>query len=141
MHTGEVDERGGCDQGIMFTRANRHPLEDECDGDSGSACGEWKQGMAVAPMEVVPLAQGGEIVRVDGAARIEKPVDYIDGPRAAGKEERDPWFEANAGCTRYGVSPYDCHRGCIKTGKMPQIQNARERPARLSTGYGLGLRD
>ena len=140
MHSGKVDERGGCDQGVMFLCCDRHQSDDNCDGDGASTGGKWEQGVAMAPMEVMPLTQCSEIVRVDGSARVEEAVDNIDGPRAAGKEERDPWFKVNAGRAGDRKSPYDRHRGCIKTGEMPQVENAGELPARLRMGYALGAR-
>jgi len=140
MHSGKVDERGGRDKGVMFPCCDRHPSDDECGGEDASTGGKREQGMAMAPVEEVPLAQCGEIVRVDGSARVEEAVDHVDGPRAAGKEERDPWFKANAGRPGDRKSPYDRHRGCIETGEMPQLENAGELPARLRMGYGLAVR-
>ena len=140
MHSGKVDERGGRDQGVMFSCCDRHQSDNECNGDGASTGGKWEQGMAMAPVEKVPLAQCGEMVRVDGSACVEEAVDHIDGPRAAGKEERDPWFKTNAGRAGDRESPDDRHRGCIETGEMPQLENAAELPVRLRMGYGLTVR-
>jgi len=136
VYSGEVGERRGGDDRVVFAGGRGHAVDDEHDhSDRGADRGREKV-LAMAPMEEMAIVQCCEITRVYSSASIKEPVKDVYGPRASRQQEQDPRFEMNVSASRDGESPDDRNRGCIETREMPQAQNPPGDTVQDRVGYG-----
>jgi hypothetical protein len=90
VHTGEIDEGGGGEDGVALARDGRHEVDDDACGGYGCNSGEWKQDVAVTPVEEMAVAEEVEILRAQGGAGIEKAVCDVDGPDGECEQDGNP---------------------------------------------------
>lgn len=119
VDAGEVRERRGRDYGVRFTDGERHEAKSKRGGDGCGTNGDGGEGVAIAPVEEVAIAQIVEHMGADCAASVEQAIADVDGPGAAAEQQRNPWFEMNAGSPGKCERPHDSDGGSIEAGEVP----------------------
>ena len=73
----------------------RHADHDESDRNCAGNAGSGNQRATMTPVKVMTLSQRAQILRADGAIRVEKSIAHVHSPGAACQQQRNPSFQAS----------------------------------------------
>ena len=105
VDAGEVDERGGGENGVAFEHEGRHEAEDDAGGCGCRGDGHGQKDAAMTPVEEMAVAEAVDLRRAEGGARVEEPVCDVDGPDGESEQRRNPEGKMDAGSPGEGERP------------------------------------